>query len=128
MPKIILENESVFILFASLFVNHGYAESLIISQFLENIHELRKIQRYILQFINYFPKHLIDFLVSSSLIEEILAKNQQMSKIEEVDKILRDVIQSPELYQANSEERKKIQYNYIRVNFINYMFSIKVNR
>jgi hypothetical protein len=48
LPTTINNQEYSFLLFASLFVMRGYAESLIISQFLENIAELRKLQRYIL--------------------------------------------------------------------------------
>ena len=66
----------------------GYAECLIVSQFLENIGDLRKLQRYILKFIHYIPKHLIEFLISPSLIEEILSKNSVDSKNESIDAIL----------------------------------------
>ena len=87
LPKTMTDNEYVLLLFASLFVRKGipgltsgYAESLIVSQFIENMPDLRKVQRYILKFINYVPKHLIEFLVSPSLIEEILAKNSVETK------------------------------------------------
>ena len=66
----------------------GYAESLIVSQFLEGIPDLRKLQRYILRFINYLPKHLVEFLVSPSLIEEILAKNNAEAKNQAIDGML----------------------------------------
>lgn len=88
LPKTINNQEYSFLLFASLFVMRGYAESLIISQFLDNVTELRKLQRYILQFINYFPKHLIEFLMSPSLIEEIMNKNMKIVKSDSADKTL----------------------------------------
>lgn len=48
LPKTVINQEYRFLLFASLFMMRGYAESLIVSQFLENIFEIRKLQRYIL--------------------------------------------------------------------------------
>lgn len=88
LPKVVTDKEFSFLLFASLFVMRGYAESLILSQFLDNIQELRKLQRYILQFINYFPQHLIEFLISPSLIEEIMSKNMKMMKSNSADKTM----------------------------------------
>lgn len=88
LPKAVIDKEYSFLLFASLFVMRGYAESLILSQFLDNIQELRKLQRYILQFINYFPQHLIEFLISPSLIEEIMSKNTRMVTTENIVDIL----------------------------------------
>lgn len=61
---------------------------MIVSQFLDFIVEHRKLQRYILKFINYIPKHLIEFLISPGLIEEILNKNSSSGKNESIDKIL----------------------------------------
>lgn len=80
LPKTTSDNDYFILLFASLFVRKGYAESLIVSQFIDSMADLRKLQRYILKFINYIPKHLMDFLISPSLIEEILAKNSIESK------------------------------------------------
>lgn len=88
LPKTVINQEYRFLLFASLFMMRGYAESLIVSQFLENIFEIRKLQRYILQFINYFPRHLIEFLFSPSTIEEIMSKNMKMVKGDCAEKTL----------------------------------------
>lgn len=41
-----------------------------------------------LKTVNYFPKHLMEFLVSASLIEEILAKNDAEAKNKTTDNIL----------------------------------------
>ena len=80
LPKAASDNEYFVLLFASLFVRKGYAESLVVSQFIDSMADLRKLQRYILKFINYIPKHLMDFLISPSLIEEVLAKNSVEAK------------------------------------------------
>jgi hypothetical protein len=82
-----------------------------VSQFLENISDLRRLQKYILKYINYVPKHLIEFIISPSLIEEILAKMGTDSKSQAVEASLRQLMDSPELYQVNSEGRKTYLYN-----------------
>lgn len=95
LPKAMTDKDYVILLFASLFARRGqlllitgYAESLIVTQFLEGIPDLKKLQRYILRFINYIPKHLVEFLISPSLIEEILSKNSHDSKNQLIDQIL----------------------------------------
>jgi predicted RNA-binding protein with RPS1 domain len=89
---------------------------------------LRKLQRYILKYINYIPKHLIEFIVSPSLIEEIMAKIMVRNKNETIEASLKALMNSPELYQVNSEARKAYLYNYKRVMFNHYLFSIKCNK
>lgn len=66
----------------------GYAESLIVSQYLDGIQDLKRLQKFVLKTVNYFPKHLMEFLVSASLIEEILAKNDAETKNKTTDNIL----------------------------------------
>lgn len=106
----------------------GYVESLIVSQFIDSVHDLRRLQKYILKYINYVPKHLIEYIVSPSLIEEILSKTGSDSKSQTIEESLRQLMDSPELYQVNSEGRKTYLHNYKRIMFNHYLFSIKSNR